>query len=129
MNSDSVNWLTNSASNNVHTSFINLFNDLGMSQLIHEATHKGGKALDVLLSDSPNFIENINVNLPGTFVTSDHSPITFSIRTCVRRIKAAKRSIYNFKKANWVQLNNDPSRADWPHLIGSSEVETGLEYF
>ena len=28
MNLDSVNWLTNSASNSVHTSFINLFNDL-----------------------------------------------------------------------------------------------------
>ena len=52
MNLDSVNWLTNSASNSVHTSFINLFNDLGMSQLIHEATHKGGKTLDVLLSDN-----------------------------------------------------------------------------
>ena len=96
-----------------------------MSQLIHEATHKGGKTLDVLLSDNPDFIENINVNLPGSFVTSDHSPITFSIRTCARRIKAAKCSIYNFKKGNWVQLNNDLSRFDWPHSIGSSEVETG----
>ena len=49
MNLNTVNWLSNSTFNRVHTSFISLFNDLGLSQLIHEATHKGGKILDVLL--------------------------------------------------------------------------------
>ena len=100
-----------------------------MSQLIYEATHKGEKTLDVLLSDNPDVIENIKVNLPGTFLSSDHSPITSSVRTCIRRIKAAKRSIYNFKKANWAQLNNDLSRVDWFHLIGNDEVETGWNIF
>ena len=47
MNLDTVNWLSNSTSNRVHTSFINLFIDSGLSQLIHEATHKGGKILNV----------------------------------------------------------------------------------
>ena len=61
MNLDTVNWLSNSTSNRVHTTFINLFDDLGLSQLIHEATHKGGKILDVLLCDSPDFIRNLKV--------------------------------------------------------------------
>ena len=129
MNLDTVNWLSNSTSNRVHTSFINLFDDLGLSQLIHEATHKGGKILDVLLCDSPDFIRNLKVEIPGTFVSSDHSPITFSINAFVRKVKAAKHSIYNFKKANWAQLNNDLSRVDWLHLLGSNEVEMGWNIF
>ena len=129
MNLDTVNWLSNSTSNRVHTSFINLFDDLGLSQLIHEATHKGGKILDVLLCDSPDIIRNLKVENPGTFVSSDHSPITFSINAFVRKVKAAKRSIYNFKKANWVQLNNELCRVDWLHLLGSNEVEMGWNIF
>ena len=129
MNLDTVNWLSNSTSNRVHTSLINLFDDLGLSQLIHEATHKGGKILEVLLCDSPDFIRNLKVEIPGTFVSSDHSPISFSINAFARKVKAAKHSIYNFKKANWAQLNNDLSRVDWLHLLGSNEVEMGWNIF
>ena len=129
MNLDSINWLYNSASNAVHSSFINLFNELGLTQLISKPTHKGGKILDILLSDNPDLIENLNIELPGTFDSSDHSPITFSICALVKRTKVAKRKIYNFKKANWPQLNNEISRVDWHHLIGNSEVETGWKIF
>ena len=129
MNLDSINWLYNSASNAVHSSFINLFNELGLTQLISKSTHKGGKILDILLSDNPDLIENLNIELPGAFVSSDHSPITFSIRAFVKRAKVAKRKIYNFKKANWPQLNNEISRVNWHHLIGNNEVETGWKIF
>ena len=129
MNLDTVNWLSNSTSNRVHTSFISLFNDLGLSQLTHEATHKGGKILDVLLCDSLDIIRNLKVEFPGTFVNSDHSPITFTINTIVRKVKSAKRSIYNFKKANWAQLNSELSRVDWLHLLGSNEVKIGWNIF
>ena len=105
MNLDTVNWLTNSTSNNVHSSFTNLFNELGLSQLIHEPTHKCGKTLDILLSDFPHKIDSLNVKSPGTYVNSDHSPIIFSFRTYVKRAKIASRSICNFKRANWPQLN------------------------
>ena len=40
MNLDSINWLYNSASNAVHSSFINLFNELGLTQFISKPTHK-----------------------------------------------------------------------------------------
>ena len=129
MNLDTVNWLSNSTSNRVQTSFMSLFDDLGLSQLIHEATHKGGKILDVLSCDSLDIIRNLKVEFPGTFVNSDHSPITFTINTFVRKVKSAKRSIYNFKNANWAQLNSELSRVDWLHLLGSSEVEIGWNIF
>ena len=87
------------------------------------------KYLTYYCPNNPNLIENLNIELPGTFVSSDHSPITFSIRAFVKRTKVAKRKIYNFKKANWPQLNNEISRVDWHHLIGNNEVETGWKIF
>ena len=129
MNLDTVNWLTNSTFNNVHSSFTNPFNELGLSQLIHEPTHKCGKTLDILLSDFPHKIDSLNVKSLGTYVNSDHSPIIFSFRTYVKRAKIASRSIYNFKRANWEQLNSDHSRVDWLFLLDSKEIEIGWNVF
>lgn len=125
LNLDSANWHLNTASGSVHSSFLNLFNDLGLSQLISEPTHRSGNTLDVLLSNTPPLIENIIVSFPGSHVSSDHSYITFSIRSHIKRKKIAKRSIYNFKRANWTNLNNDLSRVDWQYLLDSTDVDTG----
>ena len=35
----------------------------------------------------------------------------------IKRIKATKRKIYNFNKADWKQLNNDLKHVKWDHLI------------
>ena len=45
MNLDTVNWLSNSTSNRVHTSFINLFDDLGLSNLFMKPLIKVEKSL------------------------------------------------------------------------------------
>ncbi len=35
------------------------------------------------------------------------------IKLKVKRIRKSKRTIYNFSKANWDDLNNDLKRVDW----------------
>ena len=100
-----------------------------MSQLIHEPTHKCGKTLDILLSDFLAKIDSLKVKSPGTYVNSDDSPIIFSFQTYVKRAKIASRSIYNFKRANWEQLNSDLSRVDWLFLLDSKEIEIGWNIF
>ena len=129
-NLDSVDWHRNTASNNTHKPFLNLFSDLGLSQLVFEPTHRSGNILDILLSDSPHLVENLQVMSVGEHVNSDHSPLKFSIRTCViKRKKMAKRTIYNYKRANWAALNNDLIRVDWDHLLNFTEVDLGWNIF
>ena len=87
------------------------------------------KTLDILLSDFPAKIDSLKVKSPGTYVNSDHSPIIFSFQTYVNRAKIASRGIYNFKRANWEQLNSDLSRVDWLFLLDSKEIEIGWNIF
>ena len=128
-NLDSVDWHRNTASNNTHIPFLNLFSDLGLSQLVFEPTHRSGNILDILLSGSPYLVENIQAMSVGEHINSDHSPLKFSIHTCVKRKKIAKRTIYNYKRANWAALNNDLSRVDWDHLLNFTEADLGWNIF
>ena len=71
-NLDKVNWDRYCASDSTHTLFLDLFANLGLSQLIHTSTHKHNNILDLLLTDSSYMIENLIVHDPGEYVNSDH---------------------------------------------------------
>ena len=124
-----VNWYNNTSNDSLHSSYVNLFADIGVSQLILEPTHRCGNTLDLLLSDTPDIVHDIIVHHPGSFINSDHSPLTFGIRTFIKRKKASKRSIYNYKKANWKDLNRDLNRVDWHFILNSVEPDTGWNIF
>ena len=132
-NLDSINWNRNCASHSTHSLFLNLFNNLGLSQLIHSPTHKHSNVLDILLTvtDSPDMLEDIYVHDPGSFICSDHSPctFTFSIKAFLKIPKSIKRTIHNYKKANWHSLNQDLSRIDWEHLFGQSDIHDAWSIF
>ena len=65
----------------------------------------------------------------GAHINSDHSPLKFLIRTRIKRNKVSKRTIYNYKRANWTALNNDLNRVDWNHLLDSTEVDLGWSIY
>ena len=73
--------------------FLNLFCDLALSQLVFEPTHRSRNTLDILLTDSPQLIENLEIMSVGEHINSDHSPLKFSIRTIIKRTKTPKRTI------------------------------------
>ena len=75
INLESVNWHTNSSNNNLQSSYVSLFADIGVSQLIFEPTHRSGNILDILLSNTPDLVDNIAVHPHGCFTYSDHSPL------------------------------------------------------
>ena len=129
MNLQSVNWHTNSSNNNLQSSYVSLFADIGVSQLIFESTHRSGNILDILLTDTADLVDNIAVHPHGCFTYSDHSPLTFGIRTFIKRQIARKRCIYNFKKADWKSLNIDLSRVDWHFILNNSEPDIGWDIF
>ena len=116
LNLPHANWISSHSSIPIEQAFINSFNDLSLCQLVSNVTHKGGNILDVLLSNCANTIENLDVLEPHTICKSDHMPITFSIKSRFSRKKTPKRSVYNFKKANWDQINNNLRSVNWNFL-------------
>ena len=126
MNLAHVSWDTLSSSDHIEQSFVNTFCELGLDQLINHPTHSKGNILNVVLSTEPHKIENIAVfnDLSLSLCKSDHYLIKFDIKYMARRKKGAKRTIYNFKKANWDSLNRDLRNTNWDLLLGNCDVDS-----
>jgi hypothetical protein len=123
-NISEMEWATGNCPNGLEQAFLDVFNDLSLEQHIKEPTHRHGNILNVLLSNSPQTLQNIKVGDDGSVCASDHFPITFNIKAGVRRNKAISRDIFNFKKANWENLNEELGSHPWHSLLDSSDIET-----
>ena len=110
-------WDSNSSSVPIEQSFMDSFNDLGLTQLIKDPTHLHGNVLDLLLTNSESHIYDIHVLDCNSVCKSDHLPITFDIKSKVNVKKSRKRKCYNFKKANWDALNSELRHTNWNPLI------------
>lgn len=67
--------------------------------------------LDLVLS---NILDKV-VNLQGfdDILSTDHKLISFNINLKIHRKPKVKRSVYNFKKANWSDLKELLMHAPW----------------
>jgi len=110
------NWFSSFSNIPIEQSFIDSFNDLSLNQLTNLPTHKGGNILDLVLSNTPNSVENLSILDPHSMCKSDHFPISFGIKTSFSRKKTPKRTVYNFKKANWAEINRELCSINWDFL-------------
>ena len=111
-----ADWSSSSSHIPIEQSFIDCFNDLSFNQFINSPTHISGNKLDILLSNSDNSIENISILDPHSICKSDHFPITFKIKKSFSRKKTPKRTVYNFKKADWAAMNRELCSLNWQFL-------------
>ena len=129
LNLSSIKWSTLECECEIEKSFLSLFDNLGLTQLVKEPTHNKGNILDLVLATQPYSLSNLTV-LDNTLCKSDHRAIKFELKVKTNRIKAPKRQIYNFKKANWVGLNEDLSKVNWHTLINSNDdIELSWQKF
>ena len=91
----------------------------GFLQLINESTHIKGNILDILLTNSEQFINNITVSNSKGLCKSDHYTIKFKINLKVSRKKSAKFKAFNYKRANWDLINRDLSNIDWNSIMNN----------
>ena len=103
--------------------FVDSFNGFGLDQCISGPTHNKGRTLDLMLTNSKNFVTEINVSPDCYLCKSDHYLLTFEVRSNVKRNKVPKRKILNFKKANWEALNNELGNINWDSILDCTEPE------
>ena len=103
--------------------FIDSFNGFGLDQCISGPTHNKGRTLDLMLTNSKNFVTEIIVSPDSYLCKSDHYLLTFEVRSNVKRNKAPIRKILNLKKANWEALNNELSNIHWDAILDCMEPE------
>ena len=118
-----VNWSDGVSPTLLGGRFIDLFNDLGLTQMINQPTHEKGKVLDLLLCNMIGVVENLVVLGKNEICSSDHFGITFKAKMKFRK-KVIKRKILNYKKADWIGLNNDLKSVRWDDHL-NCDAETG----
>jgi hypothetical protein len=122
-----INWEVDQSSTRLGQQFIDLFNELGLTQMIDRPTHEKGKILDLLLSNLVGAVDNIVVLGKNEICSSDHFGITFTIKMNFRT-KLTKRKIYNFKQADWEGLNNDLKSVRWDEHLQCDAVTGWLRF-
>ena len=127
----SIDWHRKEASDGIQNNFLELFVNHCLTQLITEPTHNHGNILDLLLTDSPQIISNINICDSNEYIKSDHFAIKFdtSMPNSITCLRPKKRVVYNYKKANWEGLNNYLSTIDWSSCVDSHDIYTGWDNF
>ena len=113
MNLNKTNWTTLNSTCDTEQSFLDLFSDLALTQIINQPTHIKGNTLDIVLTKLPQSISNMKILDIDVVCKSDHNPISFNLKAKISRTKSHTRQIYNFSKANWTGLNEDLAKVNW----------------
>ncbi|NQZ52356.1 MAG: hypothetical protein HRT95_19945, partial [Moritella sp.] len=129
MNLRHVNWETLTSSDSIEQSFVNTFCELGFEQTVSCSTHTKGNVLDIVLTNEPHKLLNLVVSEDRVICNSDHFAIKFDINYRAKRERPTKRTIYNFKRANWDALNSDFGNTDWNTLLYRGNVDTSWQNF
>ena len=122
-NLNKANWLLNTSTNSIEQAFLDEFVLDGLVQLINEPTHIKGNILDILLTNSKQFINDVIVSNSNGLCKSDHYFINFKINLKVGRKKTVKIKAFNYKRANWDLLNRDLNNVDWVSMIDTSNPD------
>jgi len=128
LNLPGIDWRNYCGSNPVEQLFLDTFSNFGIEQLITSPTHSGGNVLDLVLTDKPHLVSNIQISEHNNPCKSDHFAVSFTLKSKVKRIKSQKRESLNFKRANWDALNADFVDIDWQAEL-SGDMETSWNKF
>ena len=118
-----VSWTAMSSPASIEQAFVDSFNELGLKQLIENPTHIKDNILDILLTNHETAINNVSILDHDSVCKSDHFPIQFDIRCNVKRKTSTKRKCYNFKRANWDDLNSDLLQVNWNELFKTRDID------
>ena len=128
-NLNKSSWPTGTSTCNIEKGFLDMFHDFNFDQLISKPTHKAGKTLDLLFCNDPTCISDIEVLSPGSVCNSDHCGISFKVKLNCKRLKGAKRKIYNLKNADFKGLDRELKYFPWDHILYDNDIDTSLKKF
>ena len=124
LNLNSVAWPEGYATNEIEKRFVDLFNDLGMQQLVNDPTHDHGRILDLAYESAHSIIKNLKVLNKNEICSSDHFGIAFSLDSRAR-LRGQKRKIPNFKKANWASMIAGINSVNWGRHFRNCDPNEG----
>ena len=111
-NMSGINWTDGNSSSSVENLLLDAINELGLHQMVRQPTREKN-ILDLVLCSDFDSVYNLQVN--ETFSKADHSYITFSLK--IRQSQDVKRTIYNYKRADWELMRAHAATIDWDLVL------------
>ncbi|CAB4007842.1 Hypothetical predicted protein [Paramuricea clavata] len=112
------------AGGQLENSFCDLFDDNFLQQFILGPTHNCGNKLDLLLSNCPEIITNVETSTPEQCkFPTDHYIVEFQIKLKFKRARNVKRRIYNYKMANFEGLRSCLSNVPFENAFSDDIVQ------
>ena len=127
-NLPNINWTIPSTDyNESHECFLNFCMDNFLTQVIENPTHKNGNILDLLICNHFGLdrIISHSTTFPLTD-TCDHNLISFNVKIESQIVDNPKVASYNYKKADFENINNYLSNINWTSLFNKSK---NLQHF
>ncbi len=109
-----IHWDDRHESSEMGLKFYNLLNDLNLFQLIDEPTRytdTGASLLDLIITDSPGFMDNIGTMPP--IGDLDHEIVYGYLQIKVTRPASVRRTVWHFNRADFGELNQEFLNAPW----------------
>ena len=99
-----INWSSLCDNSPYSTSLCDFVFDYNLSQVIQIPTHTGGNILDIVLTNTPEAVFNVNV-APFSPLRSDHFAVTFRLSYYVPVTSSSSaKSLFDYSKADWTGL-------------------------
>ena len=120
-----IDWSTGiaSSSESLHNYFTKFVKDNYLWQLVHFPT-RNNNILDLILTNIPDKIHNLHGY--DDIISTDHKLIGFDLDLRVPKKPDIKRSVYNFKRADWSSLNNSLQNTSWDQCFVPNDVDASL---
>ena len=119
-----IDWSTGVATNNdsIHNFFTKTVK-YNLRQLVDFPT-RINNTLDLLLTNIPEKV--MNVHAFEDIIATDHTLISFDVDFKICKKPKVKRSVYNFKNANWSGLKQVLANIPWELGFVSDDINTLL---
>ena len=92
--------------------------------LIHEPTritNSTATVLDQIITNTPNFVKSVCVTAPVS--TNDHCTIGACLDLKVKKEPAYERLVWNYKDANFDELRNGISSANFDECFTTGDID------
>jgi len=123
-NFSDINWDSMCGLSPLSAKFCDIIFNLNLFQLISEPTHIAGNILDLILTNIPDHIFNVNVHCePPLLIPSDHYIITFNVQTLNYEVNNRVTTSFDFTKGNYEGLCHFLSNCDFSPCFESVDIE------
>ena len=123
-----INWSSLCGNSPYSTSLCNFVSDYNLSQVIQIPTHTGGNILDIVLTNTPDAVINVNL-APFSPLCSDHFAVTFRLSYVPVTSSSSAKSLFDYSKADWTGLLEYLLNYDFDLLFHDDDIDIVWQSF